>query len=136
MKLTFEQTQGTRTIHFPLKRNAHTPPEITVVIEQADQNNPNFYRVGVAFCAPADQFSKEKGRLLAFGRLQSKKVLLGTAGEVLGNIFARYQNILARRGQIKNPMVHDLVTIFNHNSLLDYFTKKNENRRDQLTLEA
>ncbi len=35
--------------------------------------NPGFIEVGMAFCAPGDQFSRAKGRKMAEGRLNAKR---------------------------------------------------------------
>jgi hypothetical protein len=156
MRLTFEKTRGTRTIYFPLETSSDYPSDLVVVIEPACEHgfcDLDEFSAGVAFCNPADQFVKRKGRAIAFQRLKSNApgvVVHGSAHEIIAHILERVMIINKRRvrdehGEIRLAYIPDmdegqieldLIQVMSYDALAEYFTKKNENRGEQLTLEV
>jgi hypothetical protein len=128
--LTFEQTKGTRTIHFPLVRNAATPPEVTVVIRRT---GVDAFEAGVSFCASGDNFCKRSGRQLAFDRLQSQTRLRGTARDIMGTVCGKLSDISYRREQqgleqFSDVLDSDITKLIEHASLDEYFDRRDANR--------
>ncbi len=157
MKLTFEKTRGTRTIYLPLETSDDRPADFVVVIrpfqadpgEQFDETDE--FEAGVAWCSPVDQFVKRKGRAIAFERLNSVHKITGSAHEIIAHIVEKMHDINVYRTEVQS--VHggpdyylpdmdedqielDLIQVMSYDALSVYFTKKEENRGDQLTLEA
>jgi hypothetical protein len=128
--LTFDQTKGTRTIHFPLIRNAETPPEVTVVIRRT---GADAFEAGVSFCATGDNFCKRSGRQLAFDRLQSQTRLRGNASDILLEVRNKLEDIEDRRdhqclAQYSNALHSDVVELIEETALNKYFDQKDTNR--------
>jgi hypothetical protein len=157
MKLTFEKTRGTRTIYFPLDKSDEYQADLTVMIrpfqadpgEQFDETDE--FEAGIAICNPADQFVKRRGRAIAFERLNSEHRLRGSAEEIRDEINERITRINKRRdsrgGEYTFPdyyvpdmdegqIAEDMAFVLNYDVLSAYFLKKDENRGDQLVLEA
>jgi hypothetical protein len=130
MKLTFEETQGTRTFYLPLDRDSTTPPELAVVIKPGKDHQ---FRAGVSFCSPGDQFSKSRGRLKAFGRMKSRRALVGSAREIVEMIIDQLQTLADRHGDdyADGFLMADVGKVLNQDSLEAYFQTKKENREDQ-----
>ena len=160
MKLTFEKTQGTRTLYFPLKKSSDYPPDFTVVVrpfqadpgEQFDETDE--FEAGVAFCNSADQFVKRQGRAIAFERLNSPHRIRGAASEIIDAIVDKVEEINTRRDQTgtrstpipavpfyvpdmdEGQIELDLIQVMSYDALSAYFLKKDENRGDQLALKV
>jgi len=157
MKLTFEKTRGTRTIYFPLETSDDRPADFAVVIrpfradpdEQFDETDE--FEAGVAWCSPVDQFVKRKGRAIAFERLNSEYRLRGSAAEIIAVIMEKMHDINIYRTEVQSvfggpdyympdmdedQIELDMIQVMSYDALSAYFTKKEENRGDQLTLEA
>jgi hypothetical protein len=157
MSLSFEKTRGTRTIYFPLETCDDRPADFVVVVrpfqadpgEQFDESDE--FEAAIAFCNPVDQFVKRQGRAIAFERLNSVHRIRGAAHEIIREIMNRVTRINKRRykgphlieillayipdmdeGQIEL----DLTQVMSYDALSEYFLKKDENRGDQLVLEA
>jgi len=135
MKLTFEQTQGTRTFYFPLDRDKVTPPEFTVVIRPLNGEDFDFdpnedqYEAGVAFCSKDDQFSKRRGRLLAYHRMFGKNAFVGTSTEIAHAIEAKLDLLVSRRPfSFSAPAIQDVLHVIAADALAGYFKAKKENR--------
>lgn len=152
MRLNFEKTRGTRTIYFPLEKSPDWPSDFVVVVrpfqvnpgEQFDETDE--FEAGIAFCNPADQFVKRKGRSIAFERLNSPHRIRGSAQEIIDEIMERVIRINKRRdAQDQSFWPHvdiyvpdmdetaielDLNKTMSYESLAEYFLKKEENRKE------
>ncbi len=62
MQVTPENTVGTKTFHLQGTVNRAT------VIARRDEGG---FRLGIAICSSSDQFSRKRGRMIAFGRLET-----------------------------------------------------------------
>jgi hypothetical protein len=160
MSLSFEKTRGTRTIYFPLETCDDRPADFVVVVrpfqadpgEQFDESDE--FEAAIAFCNPVDQFVKRQGRAIAFERLNSAHRIRGAAHEIIREIMDRVVRINKRRDshvtRDQRPLMLgayvpdmdegqielDLIQIMSYDALSAYFLKKDENRGDQLVLEA
>jgi hypothetical protein len=93
--LTREQTAGTLTFFFPQYRDEENPPEITVMVRRVAEDE---WHAGLAMCSAEDSFSKQRGRLIAFHRLQgipfsgaSAEVLLRQLTRRIGEVDTRHR---------------------------------------------
>jgi hypothetical protein len=146
MRLTFEMTRGTRTIHWPLDKSSDYPPELTIMIRPAlegEFDESDEFEAAVAFCNPCDEYVKRRGRAIAFERLNSVHKIVGSAQEIREAINEKVRAINLRRdphggantfpdyyvpdmdeGQVQE----DLAFILSFEALSKYFTRKDENR--------
>lgn len=62
MQVTPENTVGTKTFHLQGAMTRAT------VIARRDEDG---FRLGIAICSDRDQFSRKRGRMIAFGRLNT-----------------------------------------------------------------
>lgn len=141
MRLTHEQTVGTRTFYFPLERGPETPPEVTVVIQPAENPDKRMFDAGFSVCSSEDQFEKTEGRTRAFFRMRGKNKLRGTGEEICGDIQATLSSIEARREEryipgLRNSTFQDLQKILHdEEGLQNYFDEKKRNRKERAAAE-
>jgi hypothetical protein len=155
MRLTFEMTRGTRTIYFPLEKSPDFPADITVMVRPQCEHGfagEDAFSAGIAFCNPDDQFSKRRGRVIAYHRMRinGPPGVHGTAQDIVDAIRDKMSAINIRRAGVEDMHVinyyvpdmdegaiaGDLEKVLSYDALSEYFTKKNEHRVEQQTLEA
>jgi hypothetical protein len=133
--LTHEMTRGTRTIYLPLKRDADTPPEITIMVRRilGQDGHADYFEAGVAFCHSDDIFTKRAGRGRAYSRLLSEARLTGSANEIDAVIYDTMRAIDKRRGPRGQNLFDvqtytDLLTALDEKDLHWYFDGRDHNR--------
>lgn len=153
MKLTFDMTQGTRTIYLPLEKSSDFPADITVMVRPACEHGfvgEDAFSAGIAFCNPEDQFSKRRGRGIAYHRMLVNGLpgVNGTAQHIINTIMEKMMEINKRRYATERAMFvqppilpfyvpdmdegtieADLEKVLSFDALSEYFTKKDENRK-------
>jgi hypothetical protein len=148
MRLTFENTRGTRTIYFPLEKSSDFPADITVMVRPQCEHGftgEDAFSAGIAFCNPDDQFSKRRGRVIAYYRMliNGPPGVHGTAQDIIDYIQDKVSEINIRRDSgsfvflndayvpdmDEGAIAHDLQKVLSYDALSEYFTKKDDNRK-------
>ena len=153
MRLTFDMTRDSRTIYFPLEKSSDFPADLTVMVRPACEHgfsDLDEFSAGFAFCNPADQFIKGRGRVIAYHRMRinGPPGIHGSAQDIIDAILAKMITINKRRDPyIREPngmmlgaycpdmdegaIEADLYKMLSYDALAEYFTKKCKNAEDQ-----
>lgn len=94
------------TYHFPLKRDSVTPPEMTLVVRRAANDE---WQAGISVCSNTDQFVKLIGRARAAAKMRRSPFTAKDPSELISAIATHLAQLNNNRPEtVSNKTFYDL----------------------------